>query len=729
MSIDRRQNTQPAWDWHGAAHDETWEAAPSPETDVYDASWDVVESNQPSAVGQSASIADPIIGALDTLRRHLGPDNPRTPPQRLSYPSEQPSSRHSRNAEDDLVTYQYIDETSSQNGQPGAGELLSPLDPYEGAPWNADDDYNSAAGTPYGNSPADYDAMLADSANDWQHFFASQGVQQPAQEIPQTVQPSAYPGRGGAMPSEAPGSGDEEWQAMLREQSQMQPAQQPTYRAANTPHQGAMHPAPSDTPNYFDRSAVMAGDRRIRNHPADRGQQMGHANRTSPQQAVFEQTNIAGSGQNQFRGGTQQMQRTAAPAAQQNFAGNGFSQPRNAYQQQQHPQQQIGDPRHTAYRQDQPEPSIVSGAHQTWPDEHSSEPTLERYSRPTSRREPSFAQVPQSQSQRVQEPRWQSAADSPLSVSPRAIAATTSTMGGRPQGRRDRDNEASRSVEAYFGRRPLWIILSIIAGLAFIFHPWRYNELNGFELSLDAPFFAGVALILLGMFGRFFLMREPDELLVDEWTAAALENLESDALDKMGIRDDELLVRPIVFAGFPDLNKAKGAYRTSRHGNDHVLRFTPRALTILAFREHDILAYEGAVDITTGTCVYEKVSEFFYRDITSIGVSRQTVQRDLNSYSQVARLFMPWRKRFIDRWSGVISGQTRRAVNHKDSRDIFYIGLSSGEAIVSVMRDGRFSGDQSQDELPVHMPAELVPNIRALVHAKKNEQLAQPQLG
>lgn len=310
-------------------------------------------------------------------------------------------------------------------------------------------------------------------------------------------------------------------------------------------------------------------------------------------------------------------------------------------------------------------------------------------------------------------------------VAPAQIGAVVRPAGQQSRSR-SKDNatsEANRQLEAYFGRRPLWVYLSIIMGLAFIFHPGRFHPLYGMELSLDGPLFAGATLILLGLFRAFSSTYKATDREIDELSIDYLNAMEANALEQMGANDSKnLAMAPIVLSGYPDLEKTGGAFWSSKCGKDNILRHTPKALTILLFREQDVVAYEGAMDITTGTCVYEKVSEFFYQDITSIGVNRQSIQRKILDWSRFVALLMPWENSFIDRINGMMSDKDTLNNNHRHSRDIFYMGLTNGDNIVSVLRDGRFSGDTAEEELPTGLDNSIMLRIRQLIRQKKNEQ-------
>lgn len=291
--------------------------------------------------------------------------------------------------------------------------------------------------------------------------------------------------------------------------------------------------------------------------------------------------------------------------------------------------------------------------------------------------------------------------------------------------RKESDDKRHSLLEAYFGQRPAWIYFCVLAGLAAIFHPGRYDPIYGFELSLDALMIAGITCIIFGVFWRIFVMKFPSDHQVDNWTTDALRNLETNALDQMSLSETDLVIDPIVFAGFPDFDRAHGTYRSSRYGKDHILRYTPRALTVLAFRQHDVIAYEGAVDLTTGNSVYENVSSFFYRDITSVGIAKQVVEKDLRSVSDVARALKPWSGAFADRIGLIISG--KKAANiaaQRWSRDVFVITLANGDRVQSILRDGRLSCDREHDEMPIAMEKNIIRAIGDLVRQKKAEQLS-----
>ena len=76
------------------------------------------------------------------------------------------------------------------------------------------------------------------------------------------------------------------------------------------------------------------------------------------------------------------------------------------------------------------------------------------------------------------------------------------------------------------------------------------------------------------------------------------------------------------------------AYRDDRKGN---ARFTPVSVTILNFTEHQIAAYQCALDRLTGNALAEGTDEFFYRDVVSVTTKTEDLAIDKDRLPHKAR--------------------------------------------------------------------------------------------
>ena len=293
----------------------------------------------------------------------------------------------------------------------------------------------------------------------------------------------------------------------------------------------------------------------------------------------------------------------------------------------------------------------------------------------------------------------------------------------QPVSLRSDDDQNRKRMEFYFGVRPLWTLAVIVIGIAFMFHPWRYHEVYGFEVTIDSAFLFGLFLTTLGVLWRNLSVARPADALVDEWVVGDMAALRGRAQDLMNLNKVPLLTEPLAFEGFPDLDQVSGSKRISRYGSDHVLRFTPRAITVIGLTQEHVVTYEGALDLTTGQQVYESVKHFFYSDIATIGLVKLPVKRDLLATLTSLRFLMIWRWFFVERLINSLAGKARDGSTQRLTRDVYRISLVDGSTVNIVLRDGRFSGDRVNEEIPISGDDEVLGLIREIITTQKNRQV------
>ncbi len=290
---------------------------------------------------------------------------------------------------------------------------------------------------------------------------------------------------------------------------------------------------------------------------------------------------------------------------------------------------------------------------------------------------------------------------------------------------RSDDDNKRKSLRIYFGIRPVWTIYFSLFGLFGMFHPWRYHPVYGFEVSIDWVFLGGLILIILGVLWRYSSRAKAGDSQVDRWTMEDIGTLELRAHDLMNVSHNEMLCEPLAFVGYPDLERIKGIFRHSRYGKDQVLRFTPRALTVLCFTREEVIVYEGAIDLTTGNLVYESVRHFFYKDITTVGMVKSVIVKDLWNASHLGGYLAIWRWSFIEYFLNIISGNGRDRSAQNKTREIYRIGLADGSSVSIILRDGRFSGDRINEEIPISTDDAVLQFALEIITKRKNRQMGK----
>ncbi len=277
-----------------------------------------------------------------------------------------------------------------------------------------------------------------------------------------------------------------------------------------------------------------------------------------------------------------------------------------------------------------------------------------------------------------------------------------------------------KAIQAYFGVRPMWTILTALIGIGTVSSQGRYDPIREWiVLTPSWILLSGLCLFAASVLWRYFSRRKPKEETLDDWTAEDLVNLERRAFDAMQLQNRYLLLEPIVMSGFPDIDNIDDEYVNGLYGKDHILRYTPRALTVMCFTRGEILTYEGAVDLTTGQVVYEYSREFFYSDVATIGMVKSKVRRKF----RILNLIVPWRWLIVERVIRMMSGRPtdRSSAN---VREVFQISLKDGSRVQLVLRDAAVMRENTFEELAVSADEKVLQAITDFVVVQKTDQLA-----
>ncbi len=288
----------------------------------------------------------------------------------------------------------------------------------------------------------------------------------------------------------------------------------------------------------------------------------------------------------------------------------------------------------------------------------------------------------------------------------------------------DEDEMRQRRMAVYFGKRPLWTAFLLFAGALLIFNPSQYHPVYGFELTLDRAFFVGLAAFLAAVYFRYMRVQQPTDEEVDEWTADDLKAVEARALELIDLDGRQVISEPVVLTGFPEIERLSGTFHNSRYGKDNILRFTPRAMTVLRFTRDVVVTYQGAADLITGQIIYERTSEFFYREIASVGLQKSGAPRDIGFFVRWQNRIALWRRTIIDHVNRILSGQPVDAAVRRNMREVFQIRLLDGETINIVLRDGRLAGRRMNDEISTTSDDRIIGAVREFIARMKNEQLS-----
>ena len=191
-----------------------------------------------------------------------------------------------------------------------------------------------------------------------------------------------------------------------------------------------------------------------------------------------------------------------------------------------------------------------------------------------------------------------------------------------------------RALRRFFTPFPRWVVGVSLIGVVLIAMG------SGSDPSVDPDsqalaVAAGIGLLALGVVRVATWSARPSSGQVDRWLDRDLTQLKDRAIQKCGLTGLERTSETVVLTG-PTFNVtgADLAYRDDRKGN---ARFTPVSVTILNFTEHQIAAYQCALDRLTGNALAEGTDEFFYRDVVSVTTKTEDLAIDKDRLPHKAR--------------------------------------------------------------------------------------------
>lgn len=256
--------------------------------------------------------------------------------------------------------------------------------------------------------------------------------------------------------------------------------------------------------------------------------------------------------------------------------------------------------------------------------------------------------------------------------------------------------------------------------------------LSYFALSFYATVTAAILSVVLFAIGWVIFNereRRADDALIDAWRdqdfRAVVNRISEDAaLAASDLMDPR---HPIVFVGLPRFenllvrhNHDDGSVRRRwrfkvKVGRDGVTRFTPPCLTVLHFTKDHLLAYQCDLNLITGKVLNETLDEYFWQDIASLQIERQTLPTEADDRS----LYQQWSQDMPDdkseRYEPVLAKEP--AVLATGKCTILRLKTTSGGGLQIVLADERLA-DNPHDPLQAKNE-EAVARLRKLLRDRK----------
>jgi hypothetical protein len=207
---------------------------------------------------------------------------------------------------------------------------------------------------------------------------------------------------------------------------------------------------------------------------------------------------------------------------------------------------------------------------------------------------------------------------------------------------------------------------------------------------------------------------------------AVVEEVSADA----ALNADDLIDPdyPIVIAGLPRFKNLK-VHHSHDDGNvpqswrfkvkvgaDGITRYTPPCLTVLHFTKDHLIAYQCDLDLLSGTRLNEITEEYFWQDIVSLQIEKQTLAPEYEDeplYDQLAES-MPDEK--AGRFAAFRSQQA--AVLPTGKRTTLRLKTNAGGGLEIVIADERYV-DNAGDESLQARNEKAVARLRKLLRDRK----------
>ncbi|HEX3129660.1 MAG TPA: hypothetical protein VH394_20145 [Thermoanaerobaculia bacterium] len=263
------------------------------------------------------------------------------------------------------------------------------------------------------------------------------------------------------------------------------------------------------------------------------------------------------------------------------------------------------------------------------------------------------------------------------------------------------ENQKRSQIKLYFTSFPQWTLAAAAVGAII-------------TMAADGPvgYIVGIGTILLaGALGLRWLATRPSGPQMDTWLREDIQALEPRALSKAGLEKEDLVREQVVVIG-PRFRNLAGATFGFRRDADKKARFTPVHVTIINFTEHQLVAYQCALDCMTGKPLNECVSEYFYNDIVAVSTQSEAFTYSISDLDQ----------RLVSRVPKLTESAVNGQIQVNDGET--FILSTSGEASVRVeLNDPVIIRELGGGDLPLEWAENAVQAVRKMLREKKSGAL------
>jgi hypothetical protein len=225
-------------------------------------------------------------------------------------------------------------------------------------------------------------------------------------------------------------------------------------------------------------------------------------------------------------------------------------------------------------------------------------------------------------------------------------------------------------------------------------------------VPLLVAFGLGVILIIIGSLKIVSWKRKPSDRQMDVWTEEDLQGLEKKALKTTGLDESELVRESVLLTGLRFWNIG-GAEIGIRKGKDDTIRATPIGVTVINFTEHQLVAYQCALDLMTGNALSESTDEYFYQDVVSVSTQTESKTWDEAMLSSNDLAKTP------------LSALVKHGKLQFNAANMFVLTTSGGTSIQVVMDDPTLIESLGGGTIPTDKADKAIQAIRKMLREKK----------
>lgn len=244
-------------------------------------------------------------------------------------------------------------------------------------------------------------------------------------------------------------------------------------------------------------------------------------------------------------------------------------------------------------------------------------------------------------------------------------------------------------IKRYFAKFPSWAIWSIILGL-----------------PLLAVYGLGILLIGIGIWGITYYNQRPSDQQMDIWIEEDLHKMQDKALNKSGLDQSELIGQPVMVTG-PRFWNIGGAEAGIKKGKDDIVRFMPIGVTVINFTPNQLVAYQCALDLTTGNPLSESTDEYFYKDVVSVSTISKT---------------MTWESEILGKnalKNHSLASLLTAGKLQFNAAENFILTTSGGTSIEVLLRDPTLIKSAGGGTIPTERADKAVQAVRKMLREKK----------